>query len=287
MFYLGDWDKQKIVDYYIEHNDVRKVVLVYNKKLKTDYTFSLPHKEVEWHESIMYKFYYDLLQYIDKYTLIIIDECLVNQQRYALEYNCINNFVNQTPQRIVFNYLPFIDKEDDFMILLDFYNKTVYKNEPFRWEYFKQTKVQINPVHLKFNFIDCEIDEKDREKYIKKRNELFDNIGLKDPDTIPRNLMITAGDCKKKYIKDDGKYLARNQRFKKKNITLYSGNEVGTIIDFPSKRIELTNLLALTKETEIDVLTSDLSIDKYMKKDYEDYVKRLENFYDKASIFEG
>lgn len=284
MFYIGDWDRQKIITHYIENNDVRKVLVIHSERLKQEYDIPLPHEYIEYHQTIMYKNYYRLLQWIDKYTLIITDNILVTQNRYQLDYNCINNFINQTPQRLVFNYLPFIEDKDDFMILLDFYNKNLYKGEPFRWDYFKDVNLHIKPVHLDFNFIDIPMTEKDVETYEKKKNELFEDIGLRDPDTIPRNLAILAGDLRKAKVDRDGKYTVRNARCKNLNTTLYKQDELNTIFDFPTKRTEFIDLLTLSKKTTVDVVTSELSIDKYYKNDYLAWRDRMEEFYDKANI---
>lgn len=284
MFYLGNWDKQKIITHYLNNNDVRKVLVIHSERHKETFDIPVPHEYIEYHQTIMYKNYYRLLQWIDKYTLIIIDNILATQNRYQLEYNCINNYINQTPQRIVFNYLPFIEDKDDFMILLDFYNKNLYKGEPFDWKYLKDVNLHIKPVHLNFNFIDIPMNEKDKQVYEKKKNELFDNIGLRDPDTIPRNLSILAGDLRKTKVDPDTKYVTRNARCKKLQTTLYKQNELNTIFDFPTKRTELIDLLYITKKTTIDVVTSDLSIDQYHKTDYLAWKERLEEFYDKANI---
>lgn len=284
MFYIGDWDGQKIITHYIENNDVRKVLVIHSERLKQEYDIPLPHEYIEYHQTIMYKNYYRLLQWIDKYTLIITDNILVTQNRYQLDYNCINNFINQTPQRLVFNYLPFIEDKDDFMILLDFYNKNLYKGEPFRWDYFKDVNLHIKPVHLNFNFIDIPITEKDVAAYEKKKNELFEDIGLRDPDTIPRNLAILAGDLRKTKVDQEGKYTVRNARCKNLNTTLYKQDELNTIFDFPTKRTEFIDLLTLSKKTTIDVVTSELSIDKFYKNDYLAWRDRMEEFYDKANI---
>ena len=173
------------------------------------------------------------------------------------------------------------------MILLDFYNKNLYKGEPFRWEYLKDINIRIKPVHLEFEFIDIPVTDKDKAQYQKKRDTLFDEIKLKDPDTIPRNLAITAGDIRKQYMSKDNSYTARNMRCKSHRMTTYKENELNTIFDFPTKRLELIDLLVLTKGTTIKVLTSELSIDKYYKNDYLAWKERLENFYDKATFFRG
>ena len=298
MFYLGDWDKQKVITHYIEHNAIRKVLVVHSKKLFTKYDIGVEHEFIEYSQTIMYKNYYRLLQWIDKYTLIIVDNILVNQNRYQLEYNCINNYINQTPHRLVFNYLPFIEDKNDFMILLDFYNKNKYKGEPFVWEFLKDVKTFIKPVHFNITFKEMDITDKEKEKYEEQKEKLFDEIGLRDPITIPRNLAITAGDFRADRLKTQAKeetglltcetmnkkFLARNRRFKGLDITTYKDNELGSIIDFPLKRVELIDLLTLTKKTDIEVITSDLSVDRYQKKDILEWVERLEEFYAKTAI---
>lgn len=286
MFYIGDWDKQKILSHYIEHNDINFVVVIHSERLgQPHYEIPIKHEYIEYHQTIMYKNYYRLLQLITKKALIVCDNILVTQNRYQLEYNCINNFINQTPHRLVFNYLPFIENKDDFMILLDFYNKNLYKNEPYRDEYLEDINLRIKPVHLNFDFVDIPVTEKDKELYQKKRDALFDGIKLKDPDTIPRNLAITAGDIRKQYMSKDERYTARNMRCKTHEMTTYKENELNTIFDFPTKRVEFIDLLSITKQTNIKVLTSELSIDRHYKNDYLEWRDRLEAFYDTAMLF--
>ena len=248
MFYVGDYDRQKIINHYIENNSVKKVLVIYVKRFKKDYDIPVAHEYIEYHDTIMYKNYYRLLQWIDKYTLIICDNILTNQNRYQLEYNCINNFINQTPQRLVFSYLPFIEDKNDFMILLDFYNKNLYKGEPFRWEYLKDVNLHIKPVHFNFNFIKVYMSELDNHVYESKKTELFDSIGLRDPDTIPRNLALFAGDLRKHKVSGGTKYTVRNARLKNLDWSQYKDNELNTIFDFPIKRNEFIDLAFLTKK---------------------------------------
>ena len=120
MFYIGDWDKQKIISHYVANNNVKKAVIIYNQRLDAEYETGVETKYVELHQVKKHELHYELLQYVNRHTLIVLDNLLVTQQRYMNEYNCIANFVNQTPHRLVFNYLPFIENKDDFMILLDF-----------------------------------------------------------------------------------------------------------------------------------------------------------------------
>lgn len=280
MLYVGDFDKKEIVKDYIENNQIGNVLIVFNENLKTEYEIKVPHEYIEYSQTIMYKNYYRLLQNIDERTLIVCDEIMMTQNRFQLEYNCINNYTNQTPHRLVFSYFPFIEDSSDYMILLDFHNKNKFKSEPFVPEFLKEEMTYIKPVKLDFRFIDVEISDQEREKYEKTKEKLFAEIGLKDANTIPRNLALLTGKFRSKQAGDV--FLARNKRIKG-GIT-YKEGQVATILDFPIKRIEFTTLLAQTKETEITVLTSDLSVDKWFKEDYLNWNKRLGDFYDTAKI---
>lgn len=306
MFYIGDWDKQKVVSHYIENNDVRKILVIYNPTCKTEYSFpeNIPFEYLAYKDAIMYKNYYRLLQWIDKKTLIISDELLIQENRYALEYNCVNAFLNQTPQRIVFSYLPFINDEKDVMILMDQYNNALYKGEQFEYEIVKNSKMFIKPVHITAKFIHIAVDKTDVDEYNKDKEKRFSEIGMKDPDTIPRNLAIHAGTIRAKHIFDiinsmpsefieesnntqfteNNKFLCRNLRFKKLNCTTYKEDENNTIIDFPIRRQELISLLTRTREKDLTVTTSDLSIDCWQKKDLEDWINRLEKFYAETAL---
>lgn len=306
MFYIGDWDKQKVVSHYIENNDVRKILVIYNPTCKTEYSFpeNIPFEYLAYKDAIMYKNYYRLLQWIDKKTLIISDELLIQENRYALEYNCVNAFLNQTPQRIVFSYLPFINDEKDVMILMDQYNNALYKGEQFEYEIVKNSKMFIKPVHITAKFIHIDVDKTDVDEYNKDKEKRFSEIGMKDPDTIPRNLSIHAGTIRAKHIFDtinsmpsefieesnntqfteNNKFLCRNLRFKKLNCTTYKEDENNTIIDFPIRRQELISLLTRTREKDLTVTTSDLSIDRWQKKDLEDWINRLEKFYAETAL---
>lgn len=288
MFYIGDWDKQKVISHYIENNDVRKVLVVYNPRVPPTFTIpdNIPHEFLKFKDGMMYKNYYRLLQWVDKKTLIVSDELLITENRYALEYNCINAFLNQTPQKIVFSYFPFIENEKDIMILLDQYNSAFYKGEQFDYELIKMVKMQIKPVHLNVTVDMITTTTEEKAEYIKERDKRFAEIGMKDPDTIPRNLAILAGDIRAKHLdpNTDRKYLCRNVRMKKLNCTTYKDNELNTIMDFPTKRQDLIAVLYESKKTNLNVVTSDLSIDKWYMKDLNEWIEKLENFYAKTAL---
>lgn len=281
VFYIGNWDKQKIISHYIENNDVKKVLVIYSKQ-RNEYVTGIETRYIELHLAKAHETHYELLQYINRYTLIVMDDLLVSQQRYMNEYNCVANFVNQTPHRLVFNYLPFIEQKDDFMILLDFYNRVKYKGERFDYELFKDFKYFIKPAHIKINFHEVPVTDEDETNYNKKRDELFAEIGLANPVTIPNRLSAMCGDIKYKATPFD-KMIARNRRYK--NLTTFKDSSVNPILELPVKRQDFVEWVSRTKQTQIDVLTSRLSMDEWYKQDYLNWIERLEEFYDKANIY--
>lgn len=265
---------------------MRKVLVVYNPRLPPSYTIpdSIPHELLQFKDCIMYKNYYRLLQWIDKKTLVISDELMIMDNRYALEYNCFNAFMNQTPQRLVFSYLPFINNQKDFMILLDQYNSALYKGEQYEPELLKHVVASIKPVHFTTEFIHVPVSDDDKEKYLAERDKRFAEIGLRDPDTIPNNLMLLASDLRAKSVDSHNKYLCRNLRFKKLCCTTYKENELNIIMDFPIKRQDFISVLTASKQTHIRVLTSDLSIDRWHEKDLQDWIQKLEDFYAETAL---
>lgn len=282
MFYIGDWDKQKIISHYISNNNIRKVLIIYTKRLYQEYEIEIDKQYVELHQVKQHEKHYELLQYVNKYTLIVLDNLLVSQQRYMNEYNCIANLTNQTPHRLVFNYFPFIENKDDFMILLDFYNRVKYKGERFDYELFKDFKYFIKPIDIKFKFVNVAISEEDKQKYNEYRDKLFAEIGLNNPATIPNRLSAMCGDIKHKHAIP---LISRNRRYK--NLFTYKEDELHTILDFPTKRQEFVEWATKTKANNITVLTSDLSMDKWYEQDYLNWIERLKEFYDKADFFKN
>lgn len=144
----------------------------------------------------MYKFFYRLIEEIDNDSLLIFDECMRTQNRNELTYNCAHHYCNQTQHKIIFEYFPFIDDNSNFMILLDFVNKGKYKGKGFDWEMLKGEDIQIknNILHLEVESID--ISEKQKDSYRAEKEKLFDGLGNKDPDTIPRALEVPRSDWK-------------------------------------------------------------------------------------------
>ena len=281
-------EKKKEIENFLKDKKIKKIIVFYPE----EFPLKLPELEkeyeikyVEYAEIIMYRTFYPLLEIIDKETLLIFNECMRTQNRSDLTYNCAHHYCNQTPHKMVFEYFPFIENEQDFMILLDLLNKGKYKGKSFKDEFLKGEDIKAKPIYLNIEDIKVNITEEEKIKYEKYKEELFNNLGAKDPDTIPRQLHIWAGNLKKRAILPTKKYVARNKRFNMPNIITYKEVKEGEeyiIIDFPHRRIDFNDFLKKTGITTIEFLNTNLKVDLYYLNDLKNWNERLVNFYDKT-----
>lgn len=282
-------EKQNIISEYLNKNDIKKIYCLYFKKFKYEYNVNCDIEYIEYDNTEMYKYFYRLLEEIDENSLIIIDEMMRTKNRSELKYNCTHHYLNQTKHKIIFEYLPIIEDLEDFMILLNFEKKDKYKGKGFDFKYFIEEDIQIKPIHFKLNIENIGHSEKELTSYNKKRDSLFDNLGNKDPNTVPRELQLVAGNYKKKAIEDDKLYIARNKRIKKDNVFSYNDDlEINNyiVIDFHYRKLDMNDFLKKTKMTEINYISTDLSIDKILINDFNEWIERLEGIYAKASLYE-
>jgi hypothetical protein len=211
--------------------------------------------------------------------LLVINECLRTQNRYDLTYNCIRQFLQQTRHQLIFQYLPMIDGIEDFMILFDFDTRSQWKREPFSTDLLSNAEVLINPIVPKFQEQQVETSAKVKGAYEKKKAELINGIGLKDPHTIPRNLYLTTGKSKLAQVNEAQHYVGRNNRFKLPNLVTYrdeSFPERYTVFEFCHNHLEFNDFLALSGQVRLPVLTTDLKIDQWYLQRYREWVVRLE-----------
>jgi len=286
---MEDDEKKRVIDSYVAENDIRKVFIFYYKDFPLEYDNADKEVEhVEYADIIMYKFFYRLLEEINNNVLLVFNECMRTQNRSDLTYNCAHHYCNQTKHKIVFEYFPFIEDNADFMILLDLLNKYKYKGKSFRYELLSGEDILVVPKSFTIRTIDISITQKDVEKYEKLKEDLFNNLGESDPDTIPRRLHVWAGNLKKSCIKPDLLYVARNKRFKLPNVMTYSETEERDyiIIDMPHRRIDFNDFLKKTKMRDIVFINTGLKVDLYYINDLREWAERLGEFYDQASLYE-
>jgi len=285
---LNDQEKQAVINDYLQHNEIKKIFVFYLAKFPLSFETNIAIEHIEYADIIMYKFFYRLLEEIDNKTLLVFNECMRTQNRSDLTYNCAHHYCNQTNHKIVFEYFPFIEGPADFMILLDFINKGKYKGKSFDYQFLRDEDVKAKPIYFNLKTIDIAITERDRQKYELKKEQLFANLGNSDPDIIPRQLHIWAGNLKRQAISPAKQYVARNDRFKLPNVTTYKNVEPGeyTIIDFPHRRIDFNDFLKVTGITNIRFINSGLKVDLYYINELKAWIERLGEFYAKASIYQ-
>lgn len=181
--YIGEHDKTRIVNEYIANNKIDKVYIIGD-----DVPIDFKDKEnVKFLDTIKYKYFYRLLQEINKGSLIVLNECLKKQNRYDLTYNCIRRYMLQTDHRLIFNYFPIIKEQDDFMILYD-----MLQNNPFLKESYKYiTKfenVEVGEIIFEINKTDIVLPDKCEAEYETEKDSIIGQVN-KDPDIIPRRLL--------------------------------------------------------------------------------------------------
>lgn len=285
---LNSRDKQKVIDTYIQDHEIKKIYCFYFKKFPIKFNVPVEIEYIEYADIEMYKFFYRLLEEIDNASLIIMDGCMRTQNRSELIYNCAHHYLNQTPHKIIFEFFPLIAEKNDFMILLDFENKGKYKGKSFDYVFLQTEDIKIKPFRVKMETINVEITDKNKEQYEKKKNQLFDNLGTKDPDTIPRSLQLFAGDLKKSAIVPEELYVARNKRFRLENVLTYDeinkqGNYI--VIDTHYRRLSFNDFLKTSNMTKVKYLSTVLSIDNVIISEFSTWKARLDSIYAQASLY--
>ena len=285
---LNEREKQKVINAYLQENEIKKIYCFYWRIFPVKYKADIDVEYIEYADIEMYKYFYRLLEEINTASLIIIDGCMRTQNRSELIYNCAHHYLNQTPHRLIFEFFPIIEDKNDFMILLDFENKGRYKGKIFDYAYLHDEDIQIRPRAIKLETINVDITDKDLERYEKKKQQLFDILGEKDPDTIPRNLQLFAGDLKKKAIEPDKLYVARNNRFKMENVKSYkniTSKGEYIIIDTHFRRLNFNDFLRTTGMSRIRYLSTTLPIDSFIATDFMRWKARLDAIYAQASLY--
>jgi hypothetical protein len=270
-------DKIDIINQYREDNGITSVVVFSPSK----FTLSVADAEHRrYADIIMYKYYYRLLQEIDHSTLIVINECLRTQNRYDLTYNCLRNYLNQTSHQIIFQNLPIIDTVDDFMVLFDFDTRSRWKKVSFGDAPLDECDLHVCPAVIDLAPKEIRADQKTHASYQKKKRQLIDDIGLKDPHTIPRNLYLHGGRTRLKAVEDGRDYVGRNNRFKLDRLRTYRDTSFPSrniVFEFPHNFIDFSDFMTLSGQTRFEVLVTDLKVDQWYLERYRDWAKRVED----------
>ena len=286
MIYLGliPEQKQAVINTYCAEHDIEKVFILSPSKF---YFASLFENTeiIEWNEIILYKFFYRLLQEINGKSLIVINECLRTQKRHDLTYNCIRHFLNQAKHQLIFQWLPFIDDMQDFMILYDFDTLSRWKHDKFDIDLLGNVQLNISQKSVGLNQIIVSTNDALKSAYQKEKDKLINSVGIKDPHTIPRNLYLMSGKARMQNVMMGKHYIGRNNRFKVESMQTYktykelSYPHEYTVFEFPHNFIDFSDFLTLSQQTKFDVLVADLKVDHWYFERYTQWTQRLNNGY--------
>jgi hypothetical protein len=279
--------RAEIARYQAEHGICQTIVISAD-----DFRLELPGAEtVPYSQVIMYVTFYRLLQTITPDTLLVLNECLRTQNRYELAYNCIRNYLNMTEHQLIFQQLPQIDTQEDFMILFDWDTRSRWKRRPFDAELvLSEARLSIRPLPVRFEAVYVPTSEATKARYAKEREKLFGELGKRDPHTIPRNLYLLGGNDKRAYIDSQAlplfgqaeRYVARNKRLGRDNVVTYDDAQPGTtytIVELPHRFIDFSDFIQRTGQTHNRVLVADLKIDQWYFTRYHEWAERIHDTY--------
>lgn len=273
--------QERIAEYISIHPEIKEVVYFTADKLeplKIDTT--LPVEYRTWSDAIMYKYFYPLLEKINHSTLLIYDEMMRVKKRNDLTYNCCHHYSNQTDHILCFNYLPFIDDKEEYMILVDYVYPGKYKLSKYADEFLELS--DRKPWNRQIESMTIAVSDGQKEKYKNEVLKRFDELGMKDPDTIPRKMSLWVTDNVKFKSKElesiESAVLVRRER-KGKNArkqTTYkeeNTNQETYIYEFPNRQLEFNDFLLNSKTEKYIFVNTGLSVDEMY---YEQYSKWFE-----------
>lgn len=288
---LTETQKKREILRYIERNHPQHIVVFYPPQYPLDLP-ELPDgiavETVAYSEIIMYRTFYPLLEKIDGSYLLIVNELLRDRNRSNLTYNCLRHYLNQCGGQLIFEFFPFIEKPDEFMALLDFDTKSKHKGMGFDPSFLESYNVLCAPHRYTFTVRQVDLPEVAQEEYQKKRDDLFDQLGNKSPDTVPRNLHLWVGKYKRNEIRPENQYVARNSRFGLPNVVPYEKVARGAeyiLIDLPYKQLAMNDFLRSTGQTQLTFLSTGLSVDRFYESELQRWIERLEEFYASAGLY--
>lgn len=289
---LDEGQKHREIQKYVEKHPVKTVIVFSPQKcsLALPDLGDVPIREIEYNEVIMYRTFYPLLEEIGQDHLLVVNEFMRTRNRNDLTYNCLRHYLNQCGHTMIFSYFPFIESDDDFMILLDFGTKSKHKGLGFHPSFLQEEDILCRRRKFALDVLPVPLPEGAEAEYEKQKETLFENLGRKDPDTVPRQLHIFCGQWKRPMIEPERNYVARNARFSRPNVTTFPKAEPKKkylMLDFPHRRIDMNDFLRRTGQEQLVFLSTGLSVDNYYVNSFEEWQQRLEAFYAQAGIFAG
>lgn len=206
MIYLGLLlsEKQKVVaDYAVCHN-IHKIWTIGEP-------LNLDNEDVtSWRNVIEYDYYNRLRTAIRQDDLIVINEILHTSKRTDLGYNCIRQYVVQTPHRLIFQKFPFNNSEEDLAILYDFLQNNPFLKTPWPDIDIKDSIAFCRLPPVTMEIIPVELTNEQVARYEVEKDNIFNKL-KGTPATLPKACLKVSqklnprGD-NKAIFKPDGHY---------------------------------------------------------------------------------
>lgn len=217
VLYLGETDKVKVVKQYLKKNKNIKDVFVIGDELDLSET-ELPVQHVTYANTIMYEIaWYPWLAAINKNSLVIWNEALRSSKWQALNYSCIRRYMQGTDHRLIFNYWPIKNREEDFMIMWGLIQLNPYTKDAYKETRLDNSLIHIGKMEFEYTVTPVTLTEEDMREYKKEKEALIASV-KRDPDIVPRRLLKWTEARSKKRVK--GKYDTKKIFRRHMNVTL-------------------------------------------------------------------
>ena len=286
---LNDLQKQEEIKRYVSQHDIKNVIVFSPEKMFMELPdLDIPIRQIGYNEIIMYRTFFPLLEEIDEKYLLVANELMRDKNRNCLTYNCYAKYTNQTQNRIAFNYLPIIESRKDIMILIDFINSQAQKGFGMADIDLGEYDIQCIRRNYSIDTISIPLPNGAAKEYEAEKERLFDGLGNKDPDTIPRQLHIWTGKFKKPFLDDGERYIARNKRIK--GIEVFKNAIPGQdyiLIDIPFRRLDFNDFLRASQQENIRYLSTMFPVDNVYINAFEDWAKEVKSVYAETGIYKG
>lgn len=187
VIYLGENDQKMIIEDYVKSHNISRVFIV-GDPVDLDPSIRVDH--ITYGQSIEYKYYYPWLKDISADCLVVWNKAMRTTKRSDLHYNCIRRYMQQADHRILFEYFPLKENEEDFMILWDMTKNNPHLKEPYAECDFKGEEGEIVIGKIKFTVheTNVEFSSKDLADYEAEKERLIGEVS-KDPNIVPRRLL--------------------------------------------------------------------------------------------------
>lgn len=283
MIYLGlsPAQKQVEIERYAETHGIARIVVLSPPALSFSVQAGdIPIQQVAYAEIIEYATYYPLMQALDSHSLLVINECLRVQNRYDLTYNCIRNYVTQTPHRLIFQTLPIVSSREDIMVLHDWERGERYLREPFSENALEGIAIQGQRLPIRIEAQTVSAPAGMHDQYAALKTELASQLraSRKTPlEVLPRKLYKVGRPAR----------LAKSPSLPALSTFTQKGKSLGyglapalsTVVDLPLSFAEFNEYIARTSQHEFNVIGTDLKADQWFAGRYAAWQEELAHAY--------